>query len=188
MRSRLRSWRAAVALVAIIIAGTWGAFLGVWHLQGRASLLDRAEGPMTDWRLLIAGERSAPEGIVIVAIDDETVRRVGSHPLPRALLAELVNRLTESAAKAIALDMLFLDPGPADADAQLAKAIRHARAVIGAVALFPRGDAFSDTSLGSGLSLALPLAERCRRSPRPVRSGSSTSPPITAARHATYPC
>jgi adenylate cyclase len=160
MRSRLRSWRAAVALVAIIIAGTWGAFLGVWHLQGRASLLDRAEGPMTDWRLLIAGERPAPEGIVIVAIDDETVRRVGSHPLPRALLAELVNRLTESAAKAIALDMLFLDPGPADADAQLAKAIRHARAVIGAVALFPRGDAFSDTSLGSGLSLALPLAER----------------------------
>src|SRR5206468_6594985 len=51
-------------------------------------------------------------------------------------------------------------PGPADADAQLANAIRHARAVIGAVALFPRGDAFSDTSLGSGLSLALPLAER----------------------------
>src|SRR3954453_3097970 len=103
---------------------------------------------MTDWRLLIAGERPAPEGIVIVAIDDETVRRVGSHPLPRAFLSELVNRLTrtagkrmtESAAKTISLYILFLDPGPADADAQLAKAIRHARAVIGAVALFPRGD------------------------------------------------
>jgi adenylate cyclase len=160
MLSRLRSWRAAVALGAIVIAGAWGTFLGIWHLQGRASILDRAEGPMTDWRLLIAGERPAPEGIVIVAIDDETVRRVGAYPLPRALLAQLVNRLTDSGAKATALDILFLDRGPAEADAQLADAIRHARAVIGAVALFPRGDAFSDTSLGAGFSVALPIAER----------------------------
>src|SRR4051812_49696837 len=108
MRSRLRSWRAAVALVAIIIAGTWGAFLGVWHLQGRASLLDRAEGPMTDWRLLIAGERPAPEGIVIVAIDDETVRRGGSPPPPPAFLSELVHPPTESAAEALPPHMLFL--------------------------------------------------------------------------------
>ena len=160
MFSRLRSWRAAVAIVAIIVAGGWGAFLGLWHLQGRASVLDRVEAPTTDWRLLVTGERAPPDGIVIVAIDDETVRRVGSYPLPRGLLAQLVDRLNDSGAKAIALDILFLDRGAGEADAQLAESIRRARAVIGAVALFSRGDAFSDTSLASDLSVALPIAER----------------------------
>ena len=160
MLSRLRSWRAAVALVAIIIAGTWGAFLGIWHLQGRGSLLDRVEGPMQDWRLLIAGEREPPDSIVIVAIDDETVQHAGSYPLPRALLAQLVNRLTDYGAKAITLDMLFLDRGPADADAQLAQAIGRAHAVIGAAALFSRGDAFSNTDLGADFSVALPIADK----------------------------
>src|SRR3954471_9606503 len=139
MLSRRPSWRAALALVVIIIVGAWGACLGVWHLHGRGSLLDRLEAPTTDWRLLIAGERPAPEDIVIVAIDDETVRRAGAYPLPRVLLAQLVDRLTASGAKAIALDMLFLDRGPAEADAQLANAISRAHAVIGAAGLFARG-------------------------------------------------
>jgi adenylate cyclase len=155
-----RSWRAALVVAVVVVAGAWGSFLGVWHLHGRGSLLDRIEAPMADWRLLIAGERPAPDGILIVAVDDETVRRVGSYPLPRALLAQLVNRLAEAGANAIALDMLFLDRGPGEADAELAGAIRRAHAVIGAVALFSRGDAFSDTDLGAGLSVALPIADK----------------------------
>jgi adenylate cyclase len=158
MFQRLRSWRIAVAMMAVVVTVGWGGFLGVRHLQGRGSLLDRVEAPMTDWRLLIAGERMPPDGIVIVAIDDATVRKVGSYPLSRALLAQLVNRLADDGAKAIALDMLFLDRGPADADAQLADAIRRAHAVIGAVALFSRGDAFSDTDFSAGFSVALPVA------------------------------
>ncbi|MBV9394246.1 MAG: adenylate/guanylate cyclase domain-containing protein [Methylobacteriaceae bacterium] len=149
-----------MAFGAVILAGAWGGFLGNWHLQGRASILDRIEASTADWRLLIAGERAPPDGIVIVAIDDETVRRAGAYPIPRDLLAQLVNRLTDSGAKAIALDMLFLDRGAAEADARLADAIRRARAVIGAVALFSRGEAFSDTSLAKELSVALPIAER----------------------------
>jgi adenylate cyclase len=160
MLSLRRSWRAALALVVVIAAGAWGAVLGIWHLQGHGSVLDRVEAPMTDWRLLIAGERPAPDNIVIVAIDDETVRRAGVYPLPRALLAQLVDRLTDSGAKAIALDMLFLDRAAGEADAQLAAAIRRAQAVIGAAALFGRGDAFADTDLGAGLALALPVAEK----------------------------
>jgi adenylate cyclase len=149
-----------MAFGAVILAGAWGGFLGNWHLQGRASILDRVEAPTADWRLLIAGERAPPEGIVIVAIDDETVQRAGAYPMSRDLLAQLVNRLTDSGAKTIALDMLFLDRGAAEADARLADAIRRARAVIGAVALFSRGEAFSDTLLAKGLSVALPIAER----------------------------
>jgi adenylate cyclase len=155
-----RSWRGALVLVVVIVAGAWGTFLGVWHVQGRGSLLDRVEAPAADWRLLIAGERPAPDGILIVAVDDETVHRVGSYPLPRALLAQLVRRLAEFGARGIALDMLFLDRGPGEADDELANAIRRARAVIGAVALFSRGEAFSDTDLGEQLSVALRIADK----------------------------
>ena len=78
MIARLRSWRTAVALAAVVAAGAWGLFLGLWHLHGRGSILDRIEAPLQDWRLLIAGPRTAPDGVVIVAIDEETVRRAGA--------------------------------------------------------------------------------------------------------------
>jgi adenylate cyclase len=184
---RLRSWRAAVASAAIVIAGTWGGFLGVWHLQGRSSVLDRVEAAITDWRLLIAGERPAPRDIVVVAIDDETVARVGSYPLPRALLAQLVNRLVESGVKAIAVDMLFLDRGPAEADAQLADAIRRAHAVIGAVALFSRGDAFSNTDLGAGLSVAVPIADKLVLPVSPIAEASDIGVVNISADHGGTP-
>src|SRR5215216_1472078 len=116
MLAGLRSWRTAVALAAVTIAGAWGLFLGLWHLEGRGSFLDRIEAPLADWRLLIAGPRAAPDGIVIVAIDDETVRRAGSYPLPRQVLAQIVSRLADHGAKAVALDMLFFEPTPGDAD------------------------------------------------------------------------
>ena len=124
MIARLRSWRTAVALAAVVAAGAWGLFLGLWHLHGRGSILDRIEAPLQDWRLLIAGPRAAPDGVVIVAIDEETVRRAGAYPLPRALLARIVRRLADDGAKAVALDMLFLERGPGEADAELAAALR----------------------------------------------------------------
>ncbi|MEA2840503.1 MAG: adenylate cyclase [Methylobacteriaceae bacterium] len=187
MFSRLRSWRAGLALAVVMVAGAWGLFLGLAHLEGRGSLLDRVEAPTQDWRLLIAGERRSPDGIVIVAVDDETVRRVGSYPLPRALLAQIVNQLTEHGAKAIALDMLFLDRGPPEADAALADAIRRARAVVGAVALFSRGDAFSDTSLGPGLAAALPIAEEIVSPVSPIAEAAAIGLVNISADHGGTP-
>jgi adenylate cyclase len=160
MIAGLGSWRAAVAFGAVAAAGAWGLALGLAHLQGRGSLIDRIEAPLQDWRLLIAGPRPAPDEVVIIAIDDETVRRVGSYPLPRPMLAEIVSRLASDGAKAVALDMLFLERAPGDADAELAAAMRGTRGVIGAAALFSRADAFADTPLGPGRSVPLPIAER----------------------------
>ena len=57
------------------------------HWRGDLRFLDRAEGALTDLRLLARGERPAPDLVTIVAIDDDTVAKKGGYPLPRADLA-----------------------------------------------------------------------------------------------------
>lgn len=46
----------------------------------------------------------------IVDIDEESLKRLGQWPWPRTLLAELVNKLGEQGAAAIAFDMVFPEP------------------------------------------------------------------------------
>jgi len=76
-----------------------------------------------------------PADIVIVAIDDESIRpdRLGRFPWSRGIYAELLDRL--AAARVVAFDILFTEPDRYDpeADARFARAIqRHGRVVLGA--------------------------------------------------------
>ena len=93
---------------AALVAGAWGLLLGMNHIDGRASLLDRLEAPLLDLRFQITGPRRAPEDVVVVAIDDETVRRAGTHPLPRSTVAALVSNLADAGAKSPSGKFRFL--------------------------------------------------------------------------------
>src|SRR3954469_7642895 len=135
---RLPSPPAALTFAAVILAAAWGALLADQHMRGRASALDWIEAPLTDWLFLLAGSRPAPPNILIVAINDETIREVGHYPLPRSTVARLVEEIARSKPKVIALDILFLDPGPPEADQALASALQKTHAVVGAAAVFAR--------------------------------------------------
>ncbi|MGF1475565.1 MAG: CHASE2 domain-containing protein [Geminicoccaceae bacterium] len=52
----------------------------------------------------------APAPVRVIDIDDESLRRLGQWPWPRDLVAELIDRLTASGARVIALDVLFAEP------------------------------------------------------------------------------
>ncbi len=142
-----------LGVVAGLAALVWSGFLARGHLEGRASLLDRAEVVLLDLRLLVAGPRDPGQNVVIVAIDDETVREVGRYPLPRATLARLVRALAQHQPKAIGLDILFLDQGLPDEDASLAEALHESRAVLAAAGLFAQG-----REIGTSRRGASPLA------------------------------
>jgi adenylate cyclase len=157
---RIRSLHAVLTIAATFTAAASALLLGLWHLQGRSSVFDRLEASLLDWRFEIVGPRPSPNGIVIVAIDDDTVRRASAYPLPRTTIAQLVRGLIDADAKVIGLDVLFLDPGPGGVDDELASVLQKMRTVIAAAALFDRFDSFVDTPLGSGQSATLPLAER----------------------------
>jgi adenylate cyclase len=132
------SIRPSAALLAAILAGLWGASLAWSHWRGDIALFERIEAPLADLRFLIQGPRPAPDSITILAIDDETVQAAGSYPLSRAVVARLIDAVGIMRPKVIALDLLFLDPGQAEADQALATALSQTPSVLAAAGTFDR--------------------------------------------------
>jgi adenylate cyclase len=124
----------SVALVAV--AGLWALWLSWNHLVGERTPLDRAEALFADARLLIAGRRTPPHDVVIVAIDDATVANERGYPIPRSTLARLIRTIAEAKPRAIAVDLLLVDETAPEADAALATALKMSPSVIAAAGQF----------------------------------------------------
>ncbi len=74
--------------------------------------------------VLRANPPPASQRILIVAIDNRSLARIGRWPWPRDVHARLVDQLTAAGAAAVGYDVLFPEPSTAAADAELARAIR----------------------------------------------------------------
>ena len=127
-----------MAVALVIVAGLWALWLGWGHLVGERSPLDRAEALFADARLLIAGPRTPPRDVVIVAIDDATVANERGYPIPRATLARLILTIAEAKPRTIAVDLLLVDETAPEADSALAKTLKMSPSVIAAAAQFDR--------------------------------------------------
>jgi PAS domain S-box-containing protein len=88
-----------------------------------------------DWLMRARGQVEPPTDIVIVAIDDESIARLGRFPWRRQIIAQAVGIAAAAHPKAIALDVLFSDPTGASEDRSLAEAIAHAGNVVSAAQL-----------------------------------------------------
>src|SRR5215475_8672165 len=118
----------AVWLIAIVLASV---SIGV-GLSWRIPELDLAA---YDWLLRSRGKIAPPSEIVIIAIDEASIARLGRFPWPRALMARGLERISAARPKAIALDVLYSEPtAPAD-DQSLADAIARAGNVVVAAQL-----------------------------------------------------
>jgi adenylate cyclase len=152
--------------IALLISLVWAGALGIGYWNGDVQFLDRAEGALTDLRLLARGERPAPDLVTIVAIDDDTVAKQGGYPLPRADLAAIIDKIAGYGPRAIGVDLLLLDPGKDGGDAALARALGKRPSVIAEAAMFP--DAIQILAADDKSPLArLPRAEKFLR-PLPV--------------------
>jgi adenylate cyclase len=87
--------------------------IAVWAGSGEATLRHA-------WDILWPAGH-ADQRVVVVAIDDESVGRVGEWPWPRATQASLVEMIADAGAKAVAYDVLL--PGSEAGDADLARAM-----------------------------------------------------------------
>lgn len=117
----------------------------------------------------------APSCVVLVLIDDESLRTYGRWPWSRATMAQLVRQLDQAGAQIIGLDILFSEQQSPATDGQLAAAMRASRRAIitDKIGMYPDGprwtepiSVLSNAALGVGHSQALLDSDGlCRRFP-----------------------
>lgn len=98
--------------------------LVIWLTVDRATM--RIDNLIYDQMVQI-DSRPQSQHILLVAIDGESLQRVGRWPWPRQMHVRLIDQLNKAAPAAIAYDVLFTEPGPAEGDKQLGAAIARAK-------------------------------------------------------------
>lgn len=94
----------------------------------KISPLEMLEEKLYDLRLKIRGKVTPSPYVVIIAIDDKSLEKLGRWPWSRSQLARLIDILSSKGAKVIAFDILFAESEKNDA--VFAKAIRKAGNVL----------------------------------------------------------
>lgn len=78
---------------------------------------------MKDRRLLLRGPLTPPAAVVIVAIDNKSVKEIGRWPWSREVIATLISGIAEYGVKVSALDVVFSEPQNMTSDTALAESI-----------------------------------------------------------------
>ncbi|HEX9003618.1 MAG TPA: CHASE2 domain-containing protein [Blastocatellia bacterium] len=79
----------------------------------------------------LRGEFAAPADIVIVAIDDRSLQRIGQWPWPRSVMAAALDKLAQANPGGIGLDVIYAEPTTPEEDRRLATAIaRNGRVIL----------------------------------------------------------
>ncbi len=144
-RSHLNSliWRSlptTVAMIAIIPIAYFGFLQPIefW-----------AYNNFTNWR----GDRDWDQRVVIVAIDDVSISKIGRFPWTRDLYIPLLQKLNQAEAGVIGFDILWSEATPADD--QLAKAIQQYQRVVLAMAWDRSGQPLLPIATMNNVSVAI---------------------------------
>ena len=111
-RRHLVIWAAGLLTIAIVIAAVFSPF----------SPLERLNFLVFDAYQKLKPRAAAESAVLVVDIDDESIRQLGQWPWSRTVLASVIDRLTHQGAAAVALDIVLSEPdrtSPALAVAQL---------------------------------------------------------------------
>ncbi|MEO5657487.1 MAG: CHASE2 domain-containing protein, partial [Nitrospiria bacterium] len=150
MISRVWSWE---RMAGMFWAGTVAA---VYLLGG----FERIELMSYDWRMRLFAAPPA-DRIVIVAIDNPSVKELSIWPWPRSLHTRMVETLVGAGAKAIAFDIDFSTSRDADDDARFARSVRRADRVV--IPAFQDGRALETGVLVEYANLPYPALHHAAR-------------------------
>src|SRR3989442_3254515 len=78
----------------------------------------------------LRGTLPPPDDIIIVAIDDPSLQRIGNWPWPRSVMAEVIDKLSGAKPRAVGLDVIYAEPSDLSKDQRLAEAIKRNGRVI----------------------------------------------------------
>ena len=131
----LRTFRAAL-IPGLVVGLAAGALV-----FPRSGATEQAELFLWDVRAARAARSNpASPGIVMVAVDDATVRLAGgTYPVPRSAMAAVISEARRAGARAIAVDFILEDPlegSLADENAALEEAIAAGGVILAPAASF----------------------------------------------------
>src|SRR5579864_2415741 len=134
-----------------------------------------SETRLTDTFFRLAPHPAHRSAVVLVLIDEDSLRKYGRWPWSRELLSRLTRNLTSSGAGAIGLDILMSEPQSPEADASLQQSLHASGRVViaGKIGAFPDGPhwveplpAFSQAAVAVGhVQAVLDADSVCRRFP-----------------------
>jgi len=126
-RRSLRTPRTAWAIAIVVFSAIMGVLVD-WRAPG-------LELQARDWLMRTRGTLAAPDDIVIVAIDEPSIARLGRFPWARSTMARALDVIARGQPKVVALDILYTEPTTTPDDEALAAAIARAGNVVTAAQL-----------------------------------------------------
>jgi adenylate cyclase len=110
-------------------------------------MMQGAEWLFYDMRFRLRGRRAPHPDVVIIAIDDTSINKLGAWPWSRKVHAQLIEKLAEKPPKALVFDEFFANPSSNDpaGDQALAQATQGKPWVVHALSFYtsPDGQAFN---------------------------------------------
>src|SRR5262245_29878994 len=126
---------------ALLGAGAAGCFVAfAILLLSWTTYFSQLNSTAYDFTLRLAGPVPVKSPTKIVAIDDESLRRIGRWPWSREKLAQIIDGIERAKPRAIAVDVLLDDRTTSEADYALAAAIANTHAIVLAAHLDPNGN------------------------------------------------
>ncbi len=115
--------------LARIMVSVWAAVILVAYFWPAQTVLDRMELYTIDWRFRVRGPQQPDPRLVMVTVDEESIRSQGRWPWPRNRMAQLIQKLQQMGAERIIFDIFFTEHDEtelgAQHDAELAEATRQ---------------------------------------------------------------
>jgi adenylate cyclase len=112
-------------------------------------LMQRLEWACFDWRFKLQGKRTPHPDVAIIAIDESSLKALQQWPWPRSIHSRLIEKLSKYPPKALAFDVLFLEPFSMDlkGDKQLVQSTKDHPWVIHSYFFQNEGDEIKQVSL-----------------------------------------
>jgi len=143
--------------------------------------LDLMEDKLYDFRFKVRGVVKPPDSIIIAAIDEKSLAKLGRWPWGRDVMARLVDKLAKAEAAVIAFDVIF--PEAEKNDPLLAKSISDAGNVILPMAFDfeQKSTPLPDPILESSALISIENADLFRNY-QPIMSGGVLTVPVQRLR------
>jgi adenylate cyclase len=124
------------------------------------SAVQQVEAQLLDLRFRLRPPAPPSDDIVLVLIDDASIREVGRWPWSRAVIADGLARLAQAGARTIGIDMLFAEAEPSAVPEALRDRLRGALGQLGGLLDSLSGDADLAGEMRAAGNVVLPYVFR----------------------------